>query len=162
MKTCAKQRLCEFVWCKTLPSFGWGKRPTRCKTHSLLGMKYTRFRPLCAFPDCPKQPNFGFANKSAVRCRTHALDGMINKRLNNGINMCAGAGCKRQASFGYVKITYCSKHKDMGMLNLRTTSYPTLGTVFVTNIEEERELIASWGEFDFESDLDAVLFHPIK
>lgn len=162
MKTCAKQRLCEFEGCQTLPSFGWGKRPTRCKMHWLLGMKYTRFRPLCAFPGCPKQPNFGFVNKSAVRCKTHALGGMINKRVYYDVNMCAGPGCKTQASFGYVKITYCSKHKDVGMLNLRTNSYPTLGTVFVTNIEEEKELIASWGEFDFESDLDAVLFHPIK
>ena len=112
---------------------------------------------------CLKHPSFGFPDAANKRCRKHALDGMLNKRTHKNYT-CDKYGCKKMPSFGHTKITRCADHKTTHMVNLRNRRYGNLNKrelATISDRREQEELIVSWGGFDFESDLNAILFHAI-
>lgn len=76
----------------------------------------------CEYSGCEKQSNFGYSREHAVRCATHALEGMENVKAKR----CKHPTCKKRPSFnhpGQSTPIYCDDHKELGMKDVVTKKH---------------------------------------
>lgn len=117
-------RTCEHHECPRRPSFGFPgcRQASFCKSHRLKGQVDVTSR-RCEREGCNLIPSFKHKEDKGARfCSAHKLPGMQD--FHRATRYCKdGVGCTHNPSFGFRggKRTSCSKHKQIGMINLNTS-----------------------------------------
>lgn len=73
---------------------------------------------LCEENGCRKNVTRGYPGDKPIRCRLHALDGMIDVKSRKCV-VCKEAGVNKQPTYGVTKPTHCKEHKTEEMTDLK-------------------------------------------
>ena len=153
--------------CMREASYGFiSTNPSCCRAHVVGGMVYAKKRRQCAVPGCDRRAYFGHPGGLHIRCSLHVEADMSTHRINT---VCKQEGCTSPACYGVDGVPYtCQKHKTQSMVPSRRAwcKEPGCGRLLSAAgaycVDHPPVPLTSWPVFDFESDLNAVLFHPIK
>ena len=120
---------CKEPGCKTQPCYGLEGQAEYCKLHSLLGYVDV-VNKTCKEPGCKTRPNYGKEGESAEYCKLHSPTGYID------VTHTTCQECTARATYAFPSIknviqtqlnkpTHCSKHKQDGMIIIKTCCYNT-------------------------------------